>query len=539
MNLNNRRNKNKNKTSGGILYLLPAIMMVLGVLYKILLVRIAGTESVGYFGFAYDFYMLTALIFIKCIPPAVQKLVKEAKEDRAYAKELSLIKGALLIGLIAGLSTFILVEILGNLIGSVIYNNTYVTPVIRALAPSLCFTGISAALEGYFEGKGIRMPGIIYKGINIGVNLISGLIAVFILVTNSPASAAFGMGLAVSIGSFCAMLFMLFIYGLYRPSIYRRLRLDKSKGRYTNFQASSIVLSAALPALGSYIFYRLSFFLDSAFFARILSVNGYDKVLLADFYGIYSGEYLLILFVVTTGVLGLALPKVKSLNENSLLFESDNINDLIAAAVKKITRWTLPVMVGVILLATPILHLIFNESRTVAVDILTIGGVLLVLIPLALLSIILLQKLGMKGSLLVHGVVAFAGHMVFLIILLTFAEMNIFALIYSNIILAVIFIGSNLYTLYRQTGYIQELYRTLAIPTLSSVIAGILAYVIYRGLLYISGIIFISCLLALIAGTFVYILGLVVFGGMTEDELDKFWLGQKIQQLINRIFYIH
>lgn len=75
-------NSSKSKNSSGdiivqgsILAIAQIIVRLIGLFYRIPLQRIAGDVAMGYYGYAYDIYMLLLLVSSNGVPLAVSKLV--------------------------------------------------------------------------------------------------------------------------------------------------------------------------------------------------------------------------------------------------------------------------------------------------------------------------------------------------------------------------------------------------------------------------------------------------------------------------------
>lgn len=74
--------KSKNKggdiiVQGSILAAAQIIVRLIGLFYRIPLQRIAGDVAMGYYGYAYDIYMLLLLVSSNGVPLAVSKLVSK------------------------------------------------------------------------------------------------------------------------------------------------------------------------------------------------------------------------------------------------------------------------------------------------------------------------------------------------------------------------------------------------------------------------------------------------------------------------------
>ena len=93
--------KSKNKggdiiVQGSILAAAQIIVRLIGLFYRIPLQRIAGDVAMGYYGYAYDIYMLLLLVSSNGVPLAVSKLVSKTHAKRDYTNERRIMVSALL-----------------------------------------------------------------------------------------------------------------------------------------------------------------------------------------------------------------------------------------------------------------------------------------------------------------------------------------------------------------------------------------------------------------------------------------------------------
>ena len=64
-----------------------SLSVSIGLFYRIPLQRIAGDVAMGYYGYAYDIYMLLLLVSSNGVPLAVSKLVSKTHAKRDYTNE--------------------------------------------------------------------------------------------------------------------------------------------------------------------------------------------------------------------------------------------------------------------------------------------------------------------------------------------------------------------------------------------------------------------------------------------------------------------
>ena len=112
-------------------------------------------------------------------------------------------------------------------------------------------------------------------------------------------------------------------------------------------------------------------------------------------------------------------------------------------------------------------------------------------------------------------------------------NLNIYAVIYSNIFFALVVCVLNALAIRRTLNYKQELYKTFAVPAIVSVIMGAAAYLVYSAFHLFAGNTF-STFAAILAGVIVYGVGMVSFRGITIEELAHFPKGHLIIRLLRK-----
>jgi stage V sporulation protein B len=134
----------------------------------------------------------------------------------------------------------------------------------------------------------------------------------------------------------------------------------------------------------------------------------------------------------------------------------------------------------------------------------------------------------------VHCTAAMIIHVIAVYVMLRYFMQNIYAVIYGNIIFALIVSILNGITIARILRYRQEVLRTFLIPTVSSVIMAFGTYGVYRLMHNIFGIT-VSTVIAIIFGVAIYFTAMVALRGVTSDEVLMLPKGRLILRLINRM----
>ena len=140
----------------------------------------------------------------------------------------------------------------------------------------------------------------------------------------------------------------------------------------------------------------------------------------------------------------------------------------------------IPCAVGFITLAKPILNLLyFTQDNTTAARMLQMGALSVVFFCLSTVTNSVLQGLDDMMTPVKNAAISLVIHIVTLFLMLVVLKWNIYAVVLSKIIFSGAICILNAKALRDRIGYVQEKKKTFLIPTLASLIMGVIAIVIH------------------------------------------------------------
>ena len=166
------------------------------------------------------------------------------------------------------------------------------------------------------------------------------------------------------------------------------------------------------------------------------------------------------------------------------------------------------------------------------------GALVIIFYSLSTLTTAILQGLGKLREPLIHCAIALVIHVIALFVMLRYMNLNIYSVLYSNIIFALVVCILNALSIRRYIFYQQEYRKTFIVPAISSIIMAFGAYAVWYVLHLVLGN-SISTVLAIIAGMIIYAIALVVFKGLTREEMMKLPKGYLIARLFTRLGLLH
>lgn len=311
---------------------------------------------------------------------------------------------------------------------------------------------------------------------------------------------------------------MAFVYVLYRPSAKRNVSKDKS-GRPDSYrQIFRLILLTILPVLLSSTVYNISNILDIRIYNDIMIQKGLEDVKAYNL-GVYSGKYRVLVNVPIALANAMCSSIVPVLTGLIMREEFRQAREKINQTMRFTMIIAIPSAVGLAVLARPIITILFRGEIDLAVNLLQVGAVSVVFYSMSTLTNGVLQGINKMRVPVVHAVIALVVHIIFLYVALQM-NMGIHAMVYANILFALIVCIMNWLAIRKYLKYRQEVIKTFAIPMISSVIMGVVIVVINIALHKFVGD-FVVLFLGIVLGVTAYFVAMVLLKGIDENDLKK------------------
>lgn len=540
------KKRNNFLIQGSILAAASLISRLIGLIYRIPMTNIIGDAGNGYYSNAYNIYNIALIISSYSLPLAVSKLVAEKTAKKEYRNVNRLFIGAMTFGMLSGLIMMCIVYLGAEVFAKFLFEGTGSVLALRVLSPTILLCAVMGVFRGYFQGKGSMIPTSVSQIIEQIVNAIISITASYSLMmahSASPAIASYGAAggtLGTCIGALFGLFFLIFVFILNYPAIKRQTRRDFT-GELQEFpDIYKMIIFTSLPVILSQTVYQLSGVVDASIFQKILASKGVEASIREVDWGIYAGKYLLLtnVPVAIASALGASMiPAIVKARQNGYNAE---VNSKFGATVKLNMMIAIPSAVGMAVLAPGIIQLLFGNSMkyswNTASNLLTYGSICVVFYALSTISNSVLQGINLMRLPVIHSAVALVVHCVIVaLILVIYPKAGVYALMIGNILFPLIVCVLNWISVKKHLNYSQELIRTFLIPFASSVVMGIFAYITNWVISSITKSNAISIVLSIIIAIVIYAISMVLFKGITEDELYSIPKGHKIIRLFKKI----
>jgi stage V sporulation protein B len=523
---------------GGILAAASIIVRLIGLLYRIPLTNIIGDEGMGYYSTAFSIYNIALILSSYSLPLAVSKLVSARtvmKQNRnSYRIFLCSMCFAIMVGTIASLMLYFGADFFA----STVYNMPQSAIPLRILAPTIFVFAVMGVLRGYFQGKNTMLPTAVSQILEQIVNAIVSITAAYYLMEahsaneNISAFGAAGGTLGTFVGASIALIFLAFIFALYKPIIDKQLRKDTTGVRESYKEIIRALLITILPVIISQTVYQISSLIDGSIFSNIMADKGLEYVAL---WGIYSNKYNLLINVPVSIASAMAVAIIPSLVASKVNGANVEVKNKIHQAIKFNMIIAIPAAVGIGVLASPILRLLFGDGRELPANLVRIGSIAIVFFSLSTITNAVLQGINKMNIPVIHSAISLAIHIILIFLLLKLFNLSTYALVIGNVTFALAVCIMNWISIGKILNYKQEVKKTFLIPTLCSAIMGLVSFFTYKGIYYVLNSNAISAILAILFGMIVYGLTLLLFKGITEEELYDMPKGRIIAGIAHKL----
>ena len=527
------KQKEKNfMVQGSILAIAGVITKIIGAVYRIPLMNIVGDEGMGYYSVAFSIYTVALTLTSYSLPLAVSKLVSARIAVGQYRNAYKVLKGAFAFALLSGGLVALIIFFGAEFIASDIMSMDMSVYALRILAPCILVVALLGVLRGFFQGNGSMVPTAVSQILEQIVNAVASVAGAYLLLqvgldlakssknqSFGPAYAAAGGTVGTIAGAFFALLFIALLAWAYLKVFRRKMRRDKSRRKESYQQVYKVLFITIVPVILSATVSNISDFVDNALFSNIMAAQGYKKTEYASLLGIYTRSRVTMINVPLSVATALGASLIPSLVATVQTGSRKQIHQKITSVVRFNMCIAIPCAVGFLVLARPILDLLFfTQDNGTAARMLQIGAISVVFFCLSTVTTSVLQGLDDMISPVKNSAIALGIHVVSLLLMMVVFEWNIYAVVLSKIVFSGALCILNAHTLRGRISYIQEQKLTFMIPTAASAVMGVVTLVVHLLFELFAGE-HVATIIAIPAAVFAYAAALVLFGGVTKEEV--------------------
>ncbi|MEG1918499.1 MAG: polysaccharide biosynthesis protein, partial [Oscillospiraceae bacterium] len=456
---------------GSILAGAGILTKIIGFAYRIPMANLLGGQGNGIYSVSFGIYNIALTLSYGGLPLAVSKLVaaRLAKGQQRNARRVfwDALLFAILVGGAAGLALYF-----GADFFELLYQREGLAKPLRVLAPTTLVVSILGVLRGWFQGHGNMIPTAMSQIFEQIVNAVVSVVAAWQLMQLyrlSPFVAAYGAA-GGTIGTLAGAVTALLVLLYFRMTTRRRVR-EPLGGQESHALVFRALVLTVLPVILSQTVYQIGYTLDDLIFGNVMAAKGFAGDAIATLQGVFNTQYNQLVNLPVSIATAMAASAVPGIVASNAAGERREAHRKITAVVKFNLAIALPSAVGLAVLATPLMQLLFPRlvtEQAIAARLLQIGSSAAVFYALSTITTAILQAGDHMQVPLRHCAVSLALHVALVFGLLQFTDLGVYALVIGNVSFPLLVSLLNCRAMGRLLGYHWKIARSFGVPLVAS-----------------------------------------------------------------------
>ncbi len=534
----------------GILAAAGIISRIIGLLYRSPLYNVVGALGMGYYNSAFNYYSIILMISSYSIPAAMSKVIAQKLAVKEYRNAHRIFLGAigyvLAVGGVASLVLFF---------GAGFFVPDNAVPVLRTFAPTIFIYGILGVLRGYFQAHESMVQTSVSQILEQISNAIVSIGAAYLLIRTQMGTlempvdeagrveravyGAAGSALGTGAGVLVALLFMAAVYGMNRGLINRRVKNDRHRRVDSYATVFKMITMVVMPFILSTAVANMATAVNNSIYLKMLpALREVNELEISERWGVFQTEAVTISNIPNAFAAAMAAAIIPLVAQLMASANQEKAREKIGLSIKSTMVISIPCAVGLFALARPVTALLFKntpEEEDLATKLLMALALYIVLNALSSLTSQILQGLGKVSIPIINSGIALVLQTAAAVVLLLFTDLDLYAIVIANTLYAVCVCVLNQVAVCRAVGYRQEIKKTFLAPLLASACMGGVAWAVYESFLMLTASPKISVVIAICIAACVYLALLLLFRGLSEEELRGFPKGYLLVGLAKKM----
>lgn len=525
---------------GTILAAASVISRIIGMLYRSPMAAVIGDKGNGLYSFAFEIYSIALILSSYSMPLAVSKLLSARFAKKEYKNADKIYKFAYIFAAVSGMVMALILFFGAGTIERLSGHEGLALP-LKVLAPTVFVVALAGTIRGFFQSRNTMMPTAVSQLAEQIINAIVSIVAAVILVrfaANEFDKARYGAAggtIGTLFGALSSLMFLIFLFVIYKPRMKKHLSHDKVGVTISNEEVLKLIVATIVPVILSQTVYQSIGVVDGFMFGNLY--KGSDSTAL---YGIYSSKYRLMVNVPNAISSALASSMIPSLVSLYTLKNFVEFRARLKTSVKFNMIIAFPCAFGISALSGMIMKLLFPTTDTVISGrMLMYGSVAVLFYALSTVTNAALQGMDRMRLPVRHAAISLLIHIPLMVILLKFTKLGAHALVIGNIIYPLIVCALNWASVARYANYRQEVKTTFIIPLLASSVMWIETFCLSRLMAKVLPVNYVTnaliTIICIVNACLVYFIMLFVLKGVTREELKEFPMGGRMAKFADKL----
>ena len=501
---------------------------------------VIGDKGNGLYSFAFEIYSIALILSSYSMPLAVSKLLSARFAKKEYKNADKIYKFAYIFAAVSGMVMALILFFGAGTIERLSGHEGLALP-LKVLAPTVFVVALAGTTRGFFQSRNTMMPTAVSQLAEQIINAIVSIVAAVILVrfaANEFDKARYGAAggtIGTLFGALSSLMFLIFLFVIYKPRMRKHLSHDKVGVTVSNEEVLKLIVATIVPVILSQTVYQSIGVVDGFMFGNLY--KGSDSTAL---YGIYSSKYRLMVNVPNAISSALASSMIPSLVSLYTLKNFVEFRARLKTSVKFNMIIAFPCAFGISALSEMIMKLLFPTTDTVISGrMLMYGSIAVLFYALSTVTNAALQGMDRMRLPVRHAAISLLIHIPLMVILLKFTKLGAHALVIGNIIYPLIVCALNWVSVARYANYRQEVKTTFIIPLLASSVMWIETFCLSRLMAKVLPVNYITnaliTIICIVNACLVYFIMLFVLKGVTREELKEFPMGGRMAKFADKL----
>ena len=536
---------------GGILALASILVRFIGMIYRIPMVNIIGSEGNGYYSTAYSVYNILLLLSSYSLPLAVSKLVSSRTAVGKWKETKRIVIAAFAFAAAVGLTFALITIFMADFFCTKIMGSPRAAIALKWLAPTVFIMAVLGVLRGFFQGLQTMIPTAVSQILEQIANaFVSVGMAAALFQYGSEAALASGDGtlgpawgaaggtIGTGAGAFVALAFCTMLFFLFRGRFNSSVQRDRSTKVRPYGKIMKVIVLTAVPIIVSTAAYNCIDIIDVVIFNHGMKRMGYTVSEYTSVWGDYNSAFMILIHLPVAFASAIASALVPSLSAAYAEEDRELVLQKISVTLRTVLLIALPFSFGMMAVGGNLAKLLFPGISAEAERYLIIGGFAVLFYSLATVTNAILQGLNRLDRPVIHNLISLAVHIALMFFFVYVLKLRITGVIVAYMLFGVVTSALNLLSIYRITGYLPEPVQTVLFPIASSFAVVLLCLVVSFVFSRFAQGRTANALIVL----FSFVLGLVLYlflifrlNCVTKEDLLELPGGKKILRVLRKV----
>ena len=473
----------------------------LGIFFRWPLFMLIGDEGVGYYQMVYPLYMFF-IAMASGIPIAMSKMISESNAINDIKTSFQVVKESAILTIFIGTGTSLILFFFSKQIINFLNwdYKAYYSLIGISFAPMII--SFVTVLRGFFQGFQNMTPSAISQILEQIGRVVFGVGLSYILLEKGIEFSAGAASFGATAGGILAGLFLYFQYRKTKKS-FKIIKVKSNPDILTKILKISIPIS-----LGATVGTIMSL-IDSILVPQKLLQAGFNKTQSTILYAQLTGKASVIVNIPLTLSIALCTSLIPIIAESYVLKRREEIKSKVNLSIKMSAVIAVPCMFGLFFMAEPIMRFIL-PGRSEGGNILKYLSLSIPFIIITQTTTSILQSVGSYIIPIINLLIGCIFKIILTIVLVPISYINIYGAVIASVSAYVIVAILNVIAMKKKLGLKLNPYDNFVKPSYASIFMIIGVLLSYSYLFKNTSSNGVSCLLSILLGVIIYIMGIII-----------------------------